>query len=53
MGNIFLNILWYKMSKIINQVLLTGGKFVPEMHIRQPGFTYSAYRPFNKNKERI
>ena len=26
---------------------------MPEMHLRQPGFTYSAYRPFIKNKERI
>ena len=24
-----------------------------EMHLRQPGFTYSACGPFNKNKERI
>ena len=26
---------------------------MPEMHLRQPGFTYSACDPFNKNKERI
>ena len=25
---------------------------MPEMHLRQPGFTYSAYGPFSKNKER-
>ena len=24
-----------------------------EMHLKQPGFTYSARRPFIKNKERI
>ena len=24
-----------------------------EMHLRQPGFTYSACGPFTKNKERI
>ena len=30
-----------------------GVKFMPEMHLRQPGFTYSACRPFTKNKERI
>ena len=26
---------------------------MPEMHLRQPGFTYSASGPPNKNKERI
>ena len=26
---------------------------MPEMHLRQPQFTYSAYVPFTKNKERI
>ena len=26
---------------------------MPEMHLRQPGFTYSACGPFTKNKERI
>ena len=30
-----------------------GDKFLPEMHLKQPGFTYSACRPFTKNKERI
>ena len=30
------------MNKIINKFLLTGDKFMPEMHLRQPGFTYSA-----------
>ena len=28
-------------------------KFMPEMHLRQPGFTYSAYGSFSKNKEQI
>ena len=37
---------------MINKLLLAGGKFVPEIHLRQPGFTYSAYGPFTKNKER-
>ena len=41
------------MNTIINKLLLAGGKFVPEIHLRQPGFTYSAYGPFTKNKERI
>ena len=26
---------------------------MPEMHLRQLGFTYSSCRPFTKNKERI
>ena len=26
---------------------------MPEIHLRQPGFTYSACRPFAKNKEKI
>ena len=26
---------------------------MPEMHLRQPGFTYSAWGPFTKNEERI
>ena len=32
---------------------MAGDKFMPEMHLRQPGFTYSACGPFTKNKERI
>ena len=28
-------------------------KFLPEMHLKQLGFTYSAYCPFTKNKDRI
>ena len=43
----------YKMNKIINNFLLAGGKFIPEIHLRQPGFTYSACEPCIKNKERI
>ena len=41
------------MNKIINKFLLAGDKFMPEMHLRQPGFTYSACGPFTKHKERI
>ena len=43
----------YKINDIINKFLLEGGTFVPEMHLRQPRFTYSACEPFTKNKERI
>ena len=41
------------MNEIINKFLLTGDEFMPEMHLRQPGFTYSACGPFIKNKQRI
>ena len=41
------------MNDILNKFLLVGDKFMPEMHLRQPGFTYSACEPFTKNKERI
>ena len=41
------------MNNIIDKFLLVGDKFMPEMHLRQPQFTYSACGPFTKNKERI
>ena len=41
------------MNDIINKFLLAGDKFMPEMHLKQPGFTYSACGPFTKNKEII
>ena len=41
------------MNEIINTFLLVGDKFMREMHLKQPGFTYSACSPFTKNKERI
>ena len=41
------------MNEIVNKFLLAGDKFTPEMHLKQPGFTYSACGPFTKNKERI
>ena len=41
------------MNEIGNKFLLAGDKFMPEMHIKQPGFTYSACEPFTKKKERI
>ena len=41
------------MNTIVNKFLLEGDKFMPEMHLRQPGFTYSACGPFTKNKGRI
>ena len=43
------------MNGIVNKflLLLVGDKFMPEMHLKQPGFTYSTCGPFTKNKERI
>ena len=41
------------MNETINKFLLAGDKFMPEMHLKQPGFTYSVCGPFTKNKERI
>ena len=41
------------MNKIVNKFLLARDKFMPEMHLKQPGYTYSDCRPFTKNKERI
>ena len=41
------------MNEIVNTFLLAGDKFIPEIHLKQPEFTYSACGPFNKNKERI
>ena len=41
------------MNEIVNKFLLVGDKFMPEMHLKQPGFTYSASGPFTKNKEII
>ena len=41
------------MNEIINKFLLVGDKFMPEMHLRQPTFVYSACEPFTRHKERI
>ena len=41
------------MNEIVNKVLLAYNKCMPEMHLKQSGFTYSACGPFTKNKERI
>ena len=41
------------MNKIVNKFLLAGDKFMLEMHLRQPEFTYSTCRAFTKNKEII
>ena len=43
----------YKMNGIVNGLLLVGDEFMPEIHLKQSGFTYSACDPFTKNKQRI
>ena len=41
------------MNDFVNKFLLTCDKFMPEMHLKQPGFTHSACGPFSRNKKRI
>ena len=46
------------MNNVINRFLLAGDKFIPEIHLRQPQFTYNAYNaynagPFTKHDQRI
>ena len=41
------------MNNIINKLLLAGDKVMPEMHLRQTQFGYSACGPFTRHKERI
>ena len=41
------------MIKMITKLLLAGDKLMPELHLRQTGFTCSVCVPFTKNKERI
>ena len=41
------------MNKIINKFLLTGDKFMPELQLKQPRFTFSVCGPFTKDRERI
>ena len=41
------------MNKISNKLLLTADKFMPDFHLKQPGFTYRACGPFTKHCERI
>ena len=38
------------MNEIINKFLLAADKFMPEMHLKQPGFNYSPCRPFTKTR---
>ena len=39
------------MNNVIKKFLLAGEKFMPEMHLRQPQFVFSACGPFNRHKK--
>ena len=41
------------MNEKVNKFLLAEDTFLPEMHLRQPGFLYSACGPFTRNKKGI
>ena len=41
------------MNKIINKILMTGNKFMPELHLKQPALTYSDSGPFTKHREKF
>ena len=45
--------LYIKTNGLVNKILLAGDKFLPEMHLKQPRFTYNACGPSTKNKDRI
>ena len=40
------------MNETVNKFLLTGDKSTPEMHLRKPGFTYSACGTFKKKQRK-
>ena len=39
------------MNNLINKFLLLGDKFMPEIHLRQPQFTYCACGPFTRHEK--
>ena len=41
------------MNATVNKLLLGEDTFIPEMHLKKPGFTYSACGLFSKNREKI
>ena len=51
--NTFLKKKKYKINAIVKRLLLAGDKVMSEMHLKQSGFTYSAFGPFTKNQEWI
>ena len=41
-----------KMNEIVNKLLLVGDNFMPEIHLKQPGFTYKACGSFTKKQRK-
>ena len=41
------------MNTIVNKLLWSEDKFIPETHLKQLRFAYNACGPFTKNKEKI
>ena len=41
------------MNKISSKFLLTRDKFIPELHLKQPGFIYSGCGSSSKHRQRI
>ena len=41
------------MNNTINKLLLAGDKFMPEIHLIQSQFTYSACGPFTKHEQSL
>ena len=41
------------MNKIVNKFSLAADKFIPEMHLKQPGLTCSTCRLFTEKRKRI
>ena len=39
------------MDEIVNKLLLAGDTFMPEKHLKERGFTYSACGPFKKKRK--
>ena len=39
------------MNEIVNKFLLAGDRFIPELHLKQPGFTYSVVNHLLKTKK--
>ena len=40
------------MNEVVKMFLLVEDKFITEMHLRQPDFTYSACTPFTKKQRK-
>ena len=40
------------MKEVVNKFLLVGGKFTPEVYLKQPGFTYAACSLFKKKQRK-